>query len=193
MVNNKGANTGTALSLSHIQGAYNNMGGALPDTYLFCFVSNREQTFTFSGLPPNQSFVFFLYAYNTLTASNDRDEIFTVGDSSFDTVSGAPSSEDSRHAVTGELIGVTSSTGTIDGTWAFGPTNMDYEIDWSAFQIDVGPSAHVISAVPEPSSFFLSMLGLVALLTAAGHASSILKTRHSTSTTSRLFDVVRTS
>ncbi|HEX7363102.1 MAG TPA: PEP-CTERM sorting domain-containing protein [Bryobacteraceae bacterium] len=121
----------------------------------------NSQTFTFSGLPAGQSFTLFLYAYNVLLYPHDNygDEVFTVNGSSFDTANGTPSSEAHNAAVTGMLTGVTSSTGTIEGTWAMGPFNGEPggEIDWSGFQL-------AVSAVPEPSSLFLLALGVLPLL-----------------------------
>ncbi|MGH9584259.1 MAG: PEP-CTERM sorting domain-containing protein [Bryobacteraceae bacterium] len=89
-----------------------------------------------------------------------------MGSSSFDTANGNASSEDPASAVTGML---TSATGTIDGTWAFGPNNTDGEIDWSGFQLDVAPPS---AAVPEPSSLSLLAFGLAAIFLAARRRSA---------------------
>ena len=153
-----GANSGASLSISHIRGAFNNGSGTLPDTYFYSYgVISPSQTFTIGGLAPNESFTLFLYAY---TLGGERDAVFTVGGSSFDTASGNPSSEDPFNAVTGLLTGTTSAAGTITGTWAVGPTNSTSanEIDWSGFQLAVNTPA----AVPEPGSLAL-LAGALAL------------------------------
>lgn len=154
LLNSNGTNSGVNLSVSHTNGAYNT-GSTLPDTYVYSYYS--RQTFSFSGLPANQRFTLFLYAFNAGLSHNDRDAVFTIGSSSFDTLHGIPSSEDPSAAVTGMLTGATGATGTIDGTWAFGRQNNKDEIDWSGFQLAIDPGA----AVPEPSSLSLLLLALV--------------------------------
>ncbi|MGH9621697.1 MAG: PEP-CTERM sorting domain-containing protein [Bryobacteraceae bacterium] len=169
LLDSTGASTGVGLSFSDLSSSYDS-GTALPDTYVYLYKSDSISTFTFSNLPANQNFVLFLYAYDTqstecATGSNCRDEVFSVGTSSFDTANGTPSREDPQQAVVGYLTGTTSATGTIDGTWAFGPQNATMiESDWSGFQLDVHPA---VSAVPEPSSLFLLMSGLGLLFFAA--------------------------
>ncbi|MGH9449856.1 MAG: PEP-CTERM sorting domain-containing protein [Terriglobia bacterium] len=157
LVNSAGAGTGASFAISYINGAFNASGG-LPDTYFFAY--NTTQTFTFSGLAPNESVSLFLYAFNG-GSSNDQGTVFSVGSSSFDTANGSPSSEDSKYAVTGMLTGVTSATGTIAGTWAFGPGNAGNEIDWSGFQLDVASPAKTVT--PEPASLMLFGTGLLGL------------------------------
>jgi hypothetical protein len=120
-----------------------------------------SQPFTISGLAPNESFTLFLYAFNSVHSANDRGEIFTVGSSIFSSATGHPNSLDPVHGVDGFITGVTSSTGTITGTWAFDPSNHSHEIDWSGFQLDVSSAV----AAPEPGTLGLLVggLGLVML------------------------------
>jgi hypothetical protein len=178
LLDSTGANTGAALSISHIDGALNS-GSKLPFTFVAATTNpqgKNSQTFTFSGLPPGQSFTLFLYALNSFLYPNDNrgDEVFTVNGSSFDTANGNPSSESHNAAVTGMLVGVTSSTGTIDGTWASGPDNgvPGGEISWSGFQLAIGTT---VSAVPEPSALFLLACGVVPLLLVARRRSRVTK------------------
>ncbi len=154
LVASTGANTGAGLIISEVNGAYNGTP-ALPDTYAFAY---SPSTFTFSGLPSDQGFTLFLYCYDEL---GNREEVFTVGASSFDTANGNPSSEDPVSAVTGIITGVTSATGTISGTWAAGSSNnsLSPEIDWSGFQLDIASP----TATPEPAAFALFGLGLFVL------------------------------
>jgi hypothetical protein len=91
------------------------------------------------------------YACNSLHSANDRGEDFTVGTSTFDSATGNPASLDPTNAVDGLIIGVTDSSGTISGTWAFDPSNTSGEIDWSGFQLDVSSAA----AAPEPGTIVL--------------------------------------
>jgi hypothetical protein len=72
-----------------------------------------------------------------------------VGNASFETKNGKPSSEDPVSGVTGLLTGQTSATGSITGTWAFDPANANtFEIDWSGFQLDVVPAPLIGRGLP---------------------------------------------
>jgi hypothetical protein len=154
LVDSTGVNSGARLDFSSAQvQAYNDFSRAFPDTYLFEFA---DQTFTISGLAPNASFTLFLYALNSVHSANDRGAVFTVGSATFSTGAANPSSEDPARVVDGFVTGVTSATGTIEGTWAFAPGNTGREIDWSGFQLDLAPTA-----APEPGTFILFGGGLV--------------------------------
>jgi len=153
LVASTGTNTGDSLSISDVNGAYNAGARTLPDTYAF---ANGPHIFTFSGLPSNQSFTLFLYAYDQL---GNREAVFTVGASSFDTANGNASSEDAVSGVTGAITGVTSATGTISGAWAPGSSNTGGEIDWSGFQLDIASP----TATPEPAAFALFGFGVLVL------------------------------
>jgi hypothetical protein len=160
LLSSTGAQTGVGFSISHIDGAFNTESG-LPDTYFFSY--NSSQTFGLTGLAPDESFTLFLYAY---TENDHRGATFSVGSSSFNTINGEPSSEDAA-AVTGEITGVTSATGTITGTWAFDSLDTGGlpETDWSGFQLAVASPA--TTATPEPAGFMLvgtGLLGLAALI-----------------------------
>jgi hypothetical protein len=153
------------LSISHIDGGFDACSSppcALPDTYFF---TRSAGTFTISGLTPGASFTLFLYGYSA--ANDSREEVFTVGTSSFDTASGHPSSEDATNVTTGTITGTTDLTGSITGTWAFGLANTAGDIDWSGFQLDVG-SAPTLTGVPEPATAVpaLGALGLLVVLKA---------------------------
>lgn len=157
LVNNAGTATSAGLTISSISGGYNSAPlFGLPDTY---FVSYFNSSFTISGLPPDESFTLFLYAY-----TGNGDATFTVGSSSFNTFGAHPSSEDPGTAVDGSITGTTSASGTISGTWDLDPTNK-LEIDWSGFQLDVASPA---AAIPEPSTWLLLGSGLIGCLFGAG-------------------------
>jgi hypothetical protein len=81
---------GAQLSISHIDGAFNNGVGTFPDAYILTL---SNSTFTISGLAPNSAFTLFLYAFNNV-ALQFREEVFTVGNSSFDSANGTASSLD---------------------------------------------------------------------------------------------------
>ena len=153
-----GADAGVTLDISHINGGYNH-SASLPDTYIYSIDSS--QTFEFSGLAPDESFTLFLYVFNS---GDERGAVFTIAGASFDSANGATSSEDPAQAVTGVLKGMTSSTGTITGTWSFGSQNTIDEIDWSGFQLAVDTP----SSVPEPATLLLLIpaLGLLFCLKA---------------------------
>lgn len=150
LTDSTGANSGAILSISNYNAGYNAGNDTVPDTYLDAYdFSGTSRTFTFTGLAPNQNFTLFLYAFNSGNSHNDRAENFAVGSSVFDTTTANTTSE-STLAVDGVIAGVTSSTGTIDGTWAFDSANHTHEIDWSGFQLAV--TDPVTSAVPEPAT-----------------------------------------
>jgi hypothetical protein len=162
LITSTGANSGISFSTQFVYG-YNAGSHDLPDTYFYQYDQNSLSTpFTISGLAPNEDFTLFLYAYNSQSFDNDRGEIFTVGSSTFSTATGNASTLDPTHAVDGFITGVTSSNGTISGTWAFDPSNHSGEIDWSGFQLDVSSA---VVATPEPSSIVLlaGALGLMIL------------------------------
>ncbi len=161
LITSTGADSGASFTTQFIYG-YNAGSHNLPDTYFYQYESNGlSQPFTISGLAPNESFTLFLYAYNSQSSANDRGESFTVGSSTFDSATGNPSSLDPTHAVDGFITGVTSSTGTISGTWSFDPSNHSGETDWSGFQLDVSSAV----AAPEPGTVALLAggLGLIVL------------------------------
>ena len=146
------------LNISNINGAFNKLS-TLPDTY---FYSNSNSSFTISGLERDSAFTLFLYAYNNVPF---QEEVFTAGNSTFDSASGAPSSLDPNNVTTGHVTGVTSSTGSITGTWNFGPNNEQGEkIDWAGFQLDVASSG---ASLPEPATLALLGTGLLVLAGAA--------------------------
>jgi hypothetical protein len=156
LITSTGAASGATFSTQFVYG-YNAGSNNLPDTYFYQYEQNGLSTpFTISGLAPNEDFTLFLYAYNSVNSPNDRGEIFTVGSSSFDSATGNPSSLDPTHAVDGFITGVTSSNGTISGTWAFDASNLSGEIDWSGFQLDVSSAV----AAPEPGAIVLLAGGL---------------------------------
>jgi hypothetical protein len=156
LITSTGENSGASFSTQFVYG-YNAGSHNLPDDYFYQYVQNALSTpFTISGLAPNEDFTLFLYAYNSVNSANDRGEIFTVGSSTFDSATGNPASLDPTHAVDGFITGVTSSNGTISGTWAFDPSNQTGEIDWSGFQLDVSSTV----AAPEPGSIVLLAGGL---------------------------------
>jgi hypothetical protein len=155
LITSTGANSGANLYVG-LSAGYNDFSRNLPDTY-FDYFDSSSTSFTISGLAPNESFTLFLYAFNSGNALNDRGEIFTVGSSTFNTATGNASSLDPTHAVDGMITGVTSSNGTISGTWAFDPSNMSREIDWSGFQLDVSSAA---VGAPEPGTIILLAGGL---------------------------------
>ena len=154
LITSTGASSDVSFLTQYVFG-YNAGGGGLPDSYFYQYSSNGNQSFTVSGLTPNEDFTLFLYAYNSQNSPNDRGESFTVGSSTFDSSTGNPASLDPTHAVDGFITGVTSSTGTISGTWAFDPSNVSGEIDWSGFQLDVSSAV-----VPEPGAIVLLAGGL---------------------------------
>jgi hypothetical protein len=86
--------------------------------------------------------------------------MFTVGSSTFGSATGNPASLDPTHAVDGFITGVTDSSGTISGTWAFDASNTSGEIDWSGFQLDVSNAV----AAPEPGTIALLAGGLGLLI-----------------------------
>ena len=156
LITSTGANSGATFTTQFVY-SYNAGSHNLPDGYFYQYVQNALSTpFTFSGLAPNEDFTLFLYAYNSVNSPNDRGESFTVGSSTFDSATGNPASLDPTHAVDGFVTGVTSSTGTISGTWAFDPSNSSGEIDWSGFQLDVSSAV----AAPEPGTIVLLAGGL---------------------------------
>lgn len=159
LVDSTGAATGAQLSISHIDGAYNS-DFSLPDTY---FYSGSNSSFTINGLAPDSAFTLFLYAFNN-NPTLFRDEVFTVGNSSFDSAQGTASSLD-RNATVGAVTGVTSATGSITGTWDFGANNTQTEIDWAGFQLDVASPAP--APVPEPATLALFGTGVLLLAGAA--------------------------
>jgi hypothetical protein len=151
LLTSTGATSSAGFS-TDLQYGYNDGTHNFPDTYFYHYAPNGLiAPFAITGLAPNESFTLFLYAYNSVHSANDRGEIFTVGSSTFSTATGNPSSLDPTHAVDGFITGVTSSTGTISGTWAF-DTGNNSEIDWSGFQLDVASPA---GATPEPSTLAL--------------------------------------
>jgi len=156
LITSTGANSGATFSTQYIYG-YNAGSQTLPDSYFYQYSANgSSQPFTISGLTPNEDFTLFLYAYNSQGSANNRGAIFTVGSSTFTTATGNPASLDPTHAVDGFITGVTDSTGTITGTWAFDPSNPTGEIDWSGFQLDVSSAV----AAPEPGTIVLLAGGL---------------------------------
>ena len=156
LITSTGAASGVSFSTQYVYG-YNAGTHDLPDDYFYQYIQNASSTpFTITGLAPNEDFTLFLYAYNSVNSENDRGEIFTVGSSSFDSATGNPASLDPTHAVDGFITGVTSSNGTISGTWAFDPSNDSGEIDWSGFQLDVSSPV----AAPEPGTIVLLASGL---------------------------------
>jgi hypothetical protein len=162
LITSTGAASDVSFSTQYVFG-YNAGSHDLPDTYFYQYVQNAYSTpFTISGLAPNEDFTLFLYAYNSVNSANDRGEVFTVGSSTFDSATGNPATLDPTHAVDGFITGVTSSNGTISGTWAFDASNSSGEIDWSGFQLDVSSA---VVAAPEPGSIVLlaSALGLTIL------------------------------
>jgi PEP-CTERM motif len=157
LITSTGATTGASFSTGYA-GGYNDGSHALPDSYFFQYNDSGPSTsFTISGLAPNGNFTLFFYAYNSVHATNDRGAIYTVGTSSFTTATGNASSEDPTHAVDGFITGVTSSAGTISGTWNLDPSNQVGEIDWSGFQLDVSSAV----AAPEPSTIAFIAGGLL--------------------------------
>jgi hypothetical protein len=156
LITSIGATSNASFSTQYVFG-YNAGTHNLPDTYFYQYAANAVSTpFTISGLAPNESFTLFLYAYNSVHSANDRGESFTVGSSTFDSATGNPASLDPTDAVDGFITGVTDSTGTISGTWAFDPSNVSGEIDWSGFQLDVSNAV----ATPEPGTLALLVGGL---------------------------------
>jgi hypothetical protein len=163
LVDSTGADFGASFSSAlfpYAGGAYNAGNSNLPDTYIDAPApGGLSHIFTIAGLAPNQSFTLFLYAFNSANSTNDRGVIFTVGSSIFNSATGHTSIEDPTHAVDGFIMGVTSSTGTISGTWALDSQNHT-EMDWSGFQVDVASAA---ASTPEPATFPL-FAGSCALL-----------------------------
>jgi hypothetical protein len=163
LVDSTGADSGASFSSApfpYAGDAYNAGSDNLPDTYIWApAVGGSSHIFGIAGLAPNQSFTLFIYAFNSANSTNDRGAIYTVGSSIFNTSTGHHSSEDATHAVDGLITGVTSSTGTISGTWAFDTQNHS-EMDWSGFQLDVASAA---ASAPEPATFAL-FAGSCALL-----------------------------
>jgi hypothetical protein len=156
LITSTGTSSGASFT-TQIVYSYNAGSHDLPDGYFYQYSANGLSTpFTISGLAPNESFALFLYAYNSQNSPNDRGESFTVGNSTFDSATGNAASLDPTHAVDGLITGVTSSSGTISGTWNFDPSNQSGEIDWSGFQLDV--SSAVVA--PEPGTIVLLAGGL---------------------------------
>jgi hypothetical protein len=158
LISSAGANSGASLGIQYVFG-YNAGTDTLPDSYFYQYGSDGNQPFTISGLAPNESFDLFLYAYNSVNSPNDRGAVYSVGSSTFTTATGNPASLDPTHAVDGLITGITSSSGTISGTWAFAPSNTG-EIDWSGFQLDVSGAV----AAPEPGTLVLLAVGVVILV-----------------------------
>jgi hypothetical protein len=160
LITSTGANSGATFTTQFIYG-YNAGSQTLPDSYFYQYVQNcSSQPFTISGLTPNEDFTLFLYAYNSQGSANNRGEMFTVGSSTFGSATGNPASLDPTHAVDGFITGVTDSSGTISGTWAFDASNTSGEIDWSGFQLDVSNAV----AAPEPGTIALLAGGLGLLI-----------------------------
>ena len=103
LVDSTGANTGAQLSITHIDGAFNGLA-TFPDTYFYSF---SNSSFTINGLRPDSAFKLFLYAFNSDVAGSAdfREEVFTVGNSSFDSANGTASSLDSMNVTTGAITG----------------------------------------------------------------------------------------
>jgi len=163
LVDSTGGSAGAQFSIS-IDGAFS-AEASLPDTYFFSFFNS---TFTISGLERDSAFTLFLYSFNDTLIGSDgfREQVFTVGNSSFDSADGMPSSLDPNNVTTGDITGVTSPTGSITGTWHIGPNNpgTNPEIDWAGFQLDVASRA---ASVPEPATLALLGTGLMVLAGAA--------------------------
>jgi hypothetical protein len=156
LITSTGAISGASFSTQFVYG-YNDGSHNLPDSYFYQYSLNGLSTpFTISGLAPNESFTLFLYSFNSVHSANDRGEIFTVGSSTFNSATGNASTADPTHAVDGLITGVTDSSGTISGTWAFDPSNHSGETDWSGFQLDVSSAV----AAPEPDTLVLLAGGL---------------------------------
>jgi hypothetical protein len=84
LVNSTGTATGASLGISFISGGFNSSPG-LPATYIYS--GEASQTFLFTGLPPDESFLLFLYAY---TDFGLREATFSVSSSNFNTIDGHP-------------------------------------------------------------------------------------------------------
>lgn len=160
LVDSTGAPSGASFDLSHVSGAFNDIsGGKFPN--IGFYTTESPVDFTISGLAPNEDFTLFLYSVYTTPNGLTHDAVFTVPGDTFDIANGTPSSEQPG-VMTGSLTGMTSATGTITGTWAFGPTfdpAVGGDVHWAGFQLATGAP----SSVPEPGSLAL-LAGALALV-----------------------------
>ena len=149
-----GVNTGIQFSTTADGGE--NLGGSVPTTDIFILNSQyAPSVFTITGLAPSSNFTLFLYGQYYFNSESYTSTNIQVGDASFHSVTGNPSSQYPNFGRDGYITGITSSSGSIQGTWAQTQNGFTPQT-WAGFQLDV-------ASAPEPATY-VSLGGAIALL-----------------------------
>ena len=164
LVSSTGGATGATFSTG-ADGAYN-AAPNFPGTYFYS-ANGDSRPFSLTGLAANTAFTLLIYANDS---NQERPVEFSIGGQTASSVTARQDDQfvqGAPNAVILYLTGVTSASGTINGTWEGDDQGgvPDFpEVDWAGFQLDLQTPT---SVTPEPGSLVLLATGMLGVAGAA--------------------------